>query len=155
MPAHKKLTPQLQEKVVAMIRGGNYIETAAAAAGISKQTLYTWLKNGARAEEGPEYEFAEAVHQALAQAEVRNVLLIGEAAKTVWQAAAWRLERMNPERWALRSKFEHSGEIAVLSFDEVKRRISERAARRSAAALAAGVGGTVAGGTPGNPEGRE
>ncbi|TCW39174.1 hypothetical protein EDC32_102420 [Laceyella sacchari] len=95
-----KLTPALQEKIVMMIRGGNYIETAAAYAGISKQTLYNWLRRGARQKSGQYREFALAVEQALAEAEMRDLALIEQAARDgKWQAAAWRLERRFPKRW--------------------------------------------------------
>jgi hypothetical protein len=40
-----------------------------------------------------------ALEQADAQAEVRDILLIGKAAQTNWKAAAWRLERRFPDRW--------------------------------------------------------
>lgn len=83
-----------------MIRGGNYIETAAAYAGISKQTLYNWLRRGARQKSGQYREFALAVEQALAEAEMRDLALIEQAARDgKWQAAAWRLERRFPKRW--------------------------------------------------------
>ncbi|MFD1422452.1 hypothetical protein ACFQ4J_01685 [Laceyella tengchongensis] len=95
-----KLTPALQEKIVTVIRGGNYIETAAAYAGISKQTLYNWLRRGARQKSGQYREFALAVEQALAEAEMRDLALIEQAARDgKWQAAAWRLERRFPKRW--------------------------------------------------------
>jgi len=48
----EKLTPEVQQKIVDAIRLGNYIETAAAYAGISKSTLYDWLKKGGRARSG-------------------------------------------------------------------------------------------------------
>ena len=120
-----KLTPKLQEEICKAIRAGNYIETAAAFAGISKSTLYEWLKRGAREKErlaknprakikkseAPFVEFSDAVEKALAASEVRDVMLIGKAAETQWQAAAWRLERRFPERWGRREKLalEHTG----------------------------------------------
>jgi hypothetical protein len=97
-----KLTPEVHDRIVAAVRAGNYIETAAAFAGISKETLYQWLKSGARADSGPLREFVDAVHQALAAAEVRDITLIGKAAEKNWQAAAWRRERMAPQRWGMR-----------------------------------------------------
>jgi len=96
-----KLTPELQRTIVVAITGGNYIETAAAMAGVNKETLYAWLRRGAK-EPGIYREFSDAVEKALAQAETRDVLLIGRAAETQWQAAAWRLERKFPQRWGRR-----------------------------------------------------
>lgn len=120
-----KLTPEVQEKICSAIRAGNYIETASAYADVAKSTLYEWLKRGQREkdriaknprarirkEEAPYVEFSNAVEKALADAEVRDVMLIGKAAEENWQAAAWRLERKFPDRWGRRDKFalEHSG----------------------------------------------
>lgn len=108
-----KLTPELQDRIVQAIRAGAYIETAAAYAGVSKDTLYQWLKRGARSKSGIYRQFSDAVEKALAEAEMRDVMLVGRAAETNWQAAAWRLERKFPERWGRRDRvsMEHSGEV--------------------------------------------
>ena len=37
-----KLTSELQSRIVQAIQAGNYIETAAAYVGISKNTLFLW-----------------------------------------------------------------------------------------------------------------
>lgn len=113
-----KLTPDIQQKIVEAIKMGNYIETAAAFAGISKNTLYEWLKRGARekeriagtnrkpkASEAPFVRFSDVVEKAMADAEVRDVLIIANAAKENWQAAAWRLERKYPDRWGRADRF--------------------------------------------------
>jgi hypothetical protein len=94
-----KFNKATAEQILQFIRAGAYIETAASAAGIDKATFYAWLKKGANAKAGEYKDFHDAVTQAAAMAEVRDVLLIGEAAKESWQAAAWRLERKFPDRW--------------------------------------------------------
>jgi hypothetical protein len=94
-----KFNRALAEQIIQYIRAGAYIETAAVAAGIDKATFYAWMKKGASAKDGDFKAFHDAVNQAMAMAEVRDVLLIGEAAKESWQAAAWRLERKFPDRW--------------------------------------------------------
>ncbi len=101
-----KLTPAIQSKIVEYIHAGAYIETAAAAAGISKDTLYAWLRRGARGDGTRFREFSDAVERALAQAELRDLLIIGKAAQTQWQAAAWRLERKCPDRWGRKVRIE-------------------------------------------------
>jgi hypothetical protein len=124
-----KLTPEVQQKIVEAIKMGNYIETAAAYAGISKNTLYDWMKRGARekdriagtnrkpkATEAPFVEFSDAVEKALAAAEIRDVMLIGKAAETQWQAAAWRLERKFPDRWGRKERLEVAAEVDVSSY---------------------------------------
>lgn len=108
MPRPTKLTPKLQERIAGFVRAGAYVETAAAAAGVSKVTLYAWLKRGA-AGDGPFAAFAEAIEEAQALAEMRDLALIGKAAETEWTAAAWRLERKFPDRYGRRTRLEHHG----------------------------------------------
>lgn len=110
-----KLDQDLSDKICAAVRLGNYIETAAAFAGIARSTLYEWMKLGrATPKEGetveqfelaqPYREFVVQLEQAMASAEVRDVTTIMKASSRNWQAAAWRLERRNPERWGRRDR---------------------------------------------------
>ena len=105
-----KLTPELSKQICDYVRMGNYVETAAALAGISKDSLYRWLKKGAVAKSGLLKGFSDAVQKAQAEAEARDVGLIGKAAKDQWQAAAWRLERKFPDRWGRKDKMTHVGD---------------------------------------------
>lgn len=129
-----KLNIDTHNKIISVIRAGNYIETAAAYAGIDKSTLYDWLKRGEREKqrvaqnprcnirksEKPYVEFSNAVEKALAEAEVRDVAIIDKAAEDQWQAAAWRLERKFPDRWGRkRLDVEHSGEIGIKIVDDI------------------------------------
>lgn len=110
-----KLTPELQNEICRVIRAGNYIETASAYAGISKDTLYRWLKQGKRAKRGKYRDFSDAVEKALAESEIRDVTIIAKAAEDNWQAAAWRLERKFPDRWGRKERVQadvsHSGQV--------------------------------------------
>ena len=129
-----KLNADTHKRIVSAIRAGNYIETAAAYAGIHKSTLYDWLKRGEREKQrvakNPRYRikkdeqqfvaFSDAVEKALAEAEVRDVAIIGKAAEEYWQAAAWRLERKFPHKWG-RKVIEHSGSLEVKHNDDIKR----------------------------------
>ena len=99
-----KFDAKVAEQILQAVRVGCYIETAAAYAGISKQTLYNWLKIGARRRTGPLHDFHVAFERALAQAEMRDLVLISKAAEEQWQAAAWRLERKFPDRWGRRER---------------------------------------------------
>ncbi len=121
-----KLTPELQEKIVTAIRAGNYIETAAAYAGVSKDTLYAWLKRGGRevSAKSPYHRFSDAVEKALADAEMRDVLLIGKAAEENWQAAAWRLERKFSDRWG-RKDHVRAEVTATVSWADLARQATE------------------------------
>lgn len=105
-----RLTLDRQEKIINAIRAGAYIETAAAAAGINKTSLYAWLKKGERYPGTIFSAFADAVNAALAQAEMRDVLAISKAAgEGDWRAAAWRLERKFPGRWGQTTRTQISG----------------------------------------------
>src|SRR5262249_36307644 len=108
--APSKLTPAMQAEIVALVEAGNYIETAAAVCGIRKQTIYDWLKKGARQERGKYHDFNRAIRAAQAKADAADLAIIAEAARNgAWQAAGWRLERRNPRHFALTQRIEHSG----------------------------------------------
>ena len=120
----EKIDADIQAKICRTIRSGAYIETAAAYAGITKETFYKWLKRGKKDSSGPYREFSDAVGKALAEAELRDILRIDKAAESQWTAAAWRLERRFPERWARREKIEAdlTGSVgAVVGFGELQR----------------------------------
>lgn len=106
------LTPEIQALVLEALERGNYLETAAAYAGLSPSTVRSWVRRGRaalrREEQGLGYHdtervyaaFVTAVEAAQAQAEVRDVKAIAEAAEDGdWRAAAWRLQHRHPERW--------------------------------------------------------
>lgn len=101
-----KFTHEVTSQILMAIRAGNYVETAAAFAGINKDTLYAWLKKGAAEEAGEYRDFSDGVGQALGHAEVADVQVVGKAAAEDWRAAAWRLERRNSKRWGRRDHIE-------------------------------------------------
>jgi transposase len=107
-----KLTPEVQDKIVAALRAGNYQETAAMYAGVEARTFYRWMERGES--DGTEDEiyrqFRQAVEKAKADAEVRDIALIDKAAHDgSWQAAAWKLERKFPHKWGRVNRTEISG----------------------------------------------
>ena len=103
-----KLTPELQDLICKHLESGCYLETAAAVAGVVKQTLHGWLRRAAKGE--PEYiAFREAVEAAQAGADSENVETIRQASKKDWRAAAWRLERKHQKRWGTVQRHEVSG----------------------------------------------
>lgn len=99
-----KLTPEVQQRVLQAIAGGNTKKDAAAYAGVGYRTLEAWL-----ADQRPAFQqFQQAVAQKEAEAVVRNVTLIQKAAADTWQAAAWWLERRRPDDWGRKERVEHS-----------------------------------------------
>jgi hypothetical protein len=102
-----KLTPELQRDICDAIRAGVRPETAATYSGIGARTYYRWMAQGRAQDAEPCFEeFVDQVELALAEWEARDVLVIGEAAKTDWRAAAWRLERRLPKVYGKRERHE-------------------------------------------------
>ena len=93
-----KLTPEVQQTIVNALAAGVYLETAAFAAGITRETLNEWLRNGAKFQTGVQKGFSDAVKKALASSELRHAATISVASQSQWQAAAWILERRWPQR---------------------------------------------------------
>lgn len=119
-----KLTPELQRQIVGLIAAGNYPDVAAAACGVSKATFYEWIQRGLgeHPTRGPTRalaEFAAAIEQAIAKAEVRLVMKAAEYTDGTRKGVRkpkvksrvtypqvltmqWMLSRRFPERWAHR-----------------------------------------------------
>jgi hypothetical protein len=109
-----KLTPEVQQTILTFLGTGAYIETASVAAGICKKTLYNWLRRGADEEE-PYAAFLHAVEKAQAEADLRDLKTIRQAANAgQWPAAAWRLERRHPGQWGRRRDAPFEAEIRVV-----------------------------------------
>lgn len=118
-----KLTDNIQDEITLMLKMGNYLEAAAAFAGVSKVTVYDWMKRGRREiervtanesrkirkSEQPFVDFLNAVEKAMAEAEIRDVQIIYNAGKADWKASAWRLERKYPDRWGRKDHHEVTG----------------------------------------------
>lgn len=125
-----KLTPDVEERILCAIRGGNYPDVAARSAGVHRSTFYRWLSrgdpDGKKASDGRYRAFRDSVEQASAEAETRDVTLIAEAGEKDWRAAAWRLERKHSARWARRPSAqadppERNGAISLPSRDDENR----------------------------------
>lgn len=94
------LTPEVAEIIVDAMRAGNFLETAAALAGVSVSSVRNWIRAGNHDTTPKLAEFAKDVRQARAQAEIADLNHIRKDPS--WQAAAWRLERRHPKRWGRR-----------------------------------------------------
>lgn len=139
--AQPKLTLELADRLVQLLSAGNYVAVACREVGISRTLFYQWLDRGAsHAARDLEYrELRDRVEHAQAQAEARNVAAIAAAARENWQAAAWLLERMYPERWGktsvrLREQLAEDAPppAAPVDHDDPFREVDELAARRRA-----------------------
>jgi transposase len=115
-----KLTQQVLDTVIAAVVAGNFIETAAALAGVNKSTLYDWLNRGnteleaidkghePQIEEQIYADFAFAMERAIALSEATQLQGIDKAAETDWKARAWRLEKRFPEKYARKVEATHT-----------------------------------------------
>lgn len=130
-----KLTPDVADRIIKAVRLGNYLETAAQAAGVHPATVYRWLqeadKKGAPA---AKREFRDALSRARAEAETRMVGSVIKAAagghvtkritrvlrngdteteETIagpdGRVALEFLSRAFPDRWAKRQALEVTG----------------------------------------------
>jgi hypothetical protein len=109
---------EVQAKLVAFLRGGNYVSTACAAVGISETAYYAWLEHGEadRANDvaSPYADFAEACVRARAEGQAVLVQEVRRAGRDGdWKASAWMLERSYPEQFGVRREVKHSGGIAA------------------------------------------
>jgi len=128
-----KLTLERQTRICDAVRAGVRPEVAAVYCGIGARTYYRWMQLGRGTDAAASYlEFVEAVELALAEWEARDVLIIGEAAKEDWHAAAWRLERRLPKVYGKRERHEIANAdegsfriAATPSFDPDKLTVSE------------------------------
>lgn len=144
-------SPEVGERIIQAMRAGNYLETAASFAGVTPRLARLWLRKGAaanrRLEQGLPYDerdrvylhFWQAVEEARAQAEVRDVARIVQAGEKDWRAAAWRLQHRHPDRWGRETlRVEHDiGEDAAARGADLVRRLRGDAETRHALDLLA------------------
>ena len=114
-----KLDEVTTQKICDLLRAGNYLDTAATAAGVHKTTLHRWLRLGREQKRGRYKKFVEAVEKAQGEAEARDVALIAKQAPTDWRAAAWRLERRAPRRYGQRVQISIEEELEA-AMDRLK-----------------------------------
>ena len=103
-PGPTKLTPELQTTYLAALKRCYYLETAADHVGITRITVYRWIKEGKRTPDSPQGQFCEAVRRVLAENEAVNLDEIQRHGATTWQALAWLCERSAPERWGTQNR---------------------------------------------------
>jgi len=110
--AQTKYSAKLQADICKLIAKAVPVNRACTACGIHKDTFYGWMH--ARP------AFSDAVEKARSEAAQRLVELIEKAAdgsivnrfgeaQYQWQAAAWLLERTQPDEFARKSNVEVSG----------------------------------------------
>jgi hypothetical protein len=99
------LTVETTDRIVALVRGGNYVGTALGILGIPRSTYYGWWRRGDPDGDDPRdavyRAFREDVERAQAVAEVALVAAMArEARERDWRVALKMLEKIYPEHWA-------------------------------------------------------
>jgi hypothetical protein len=137
-----KFSKDIADRLVAILRRGNFREMACAQVGISSRALREWLSKAANGDE--RYTaFAIALEQAEAEAEDILVVSIRRAALKNWQAAAWLLERRGAKRWGFRAQVELSVEEELARIvDVIEHELGGEAAARVYARLSDGAPST-------------
>jgi hypothetical protein len=143
------LTPELQERIVRVVRAGNYLKTAAQFCGIGESTLRLWLQRGRAAaaardtgapvpdRERPYLDFLEAVTQGGTAAEVAAVTHWRAAFADDWRAARDFLRYSKPDTWSPVTRVQ-------LTPEDAERRIEEATLQ---VLTAVGVDSELPGGT--------
>ena len=106
-----EFTPGVEKAILDALAAGSSVRAACEAAGIGTTTFYRWCSEG-EGDSAPEHfrAFRDGATRARAQARVVYAAIIRRAANDGdWRAAAWYLERSEPEEWAPKQKLEHSG----------------------------------------------
>jgi hypothetical protein len=100
-----KLTPEFIEEASKLIAGGNTVVTVAAYMGINEDTWYTWIARGEKEKTGIFSEFSEAIKKSKPVAKIAMLSVVTNAARDGnWQAAAWYLERTDPDNYGRRDR---------------------------------------------------
>jgi hypothetical protein len=112
------LTEDLQAKVVALLRNGNFVEPVCMFVGIHPSTYYHWRERGEADEcagEASDYrEFYEATTRAIGEGElIATSQLMTNVRSGDQRAIEYYLERRHRERWTRATEVKHSGGIAA------------------------------------------
>lgn len=107
-PNNSKYTPELHEQIVANIRQGYPKTTTFRLVGIDPDTGWTWLRHAREQPDRYPYyvKLAEDIDQAIAEVQAARVDQILAAAQDPkhWTAAAWYLERTDPQTWGRKDR---------------------------------------------------
>ena len=102
-----KMTPEVEVRVLAMVRDGASMKDAAAAVGIDRRNLQRHRTRRP--------QFRRALLSAKAGAKVEAIAcLLHAARKGEWKAAAWYLERQFPSEWGrINREVATSGPVSI------------------------------------------
>lgn len=104
-----KFTAQRRTRILEALRTGHSLTSAAALAGITRQTLYNWLARGEKSPDGQYGRFAQDVAVASAESADAAIKSVTGAFEDDWRAAMEFLSRRFPDEWGKRERHEVSG----------------------------------------------
>ena len=133
-----KLNAALTERFCQLIRQGVTQERAAWTCGVDDATVWKWKHRGQVEEAGKYRDFWEAYRKALGESEVLALNVINKAAtEGDWRAVAWRLERMNPDRFGQKIKVtnDERDKLAADLLSRIRARIDAETFERVEAAI--------------------
>jgi hypothetical protein len=124
----RKLTPALHEQIVEAVRAGNYLKTAAEAAGVPESTVRTWRDQGKAAYEAntdsPFLAFYLDYTKAEAEAEktfLADLVAALRGKQQNWAGYMTILERRRPEHWKRREVVETQEKPAETLEEQIQR----------------------------------
>ena len=118
----RRLTPDVQQRIIDHVAEGNYPEVAAQLAGVPRRTFQRWLHDGRQdLDQGVEASsvarLALAVEKARAECVAHKVKRVQQAGEKSWQADAWWLERNFPAMYGRNERVQieqHSISVHVM-----------------------------------------
>ena len=107
----RRLTPDVQQRIIDFISEGNYPETSAILAGIPRRTFQRWMHDGRQdldqgVEDSSVPRLALDVEKARAKCVAQKVKRVQAAGEKSWQADAWWLERNLPHLYGRNQRIE-------------------------------------------------
>ena len=106
-----KLTPQSEKLLLDGVKLGATYADSAAYAGVSVTTVANWIERGKTSQSGEYFDFWHKLELARSQGKVELLTKIEKAATDGdWRAAAWKLERRDPEGYGQQVKMRHGGD---------------------------------------------
>lgn len=111
-----KLTPKLMGALCKHISEGVLPETACAIEGVNPRSYYRWMQAG-ESDDAEYRQFCQLIKEAKGAATKRRIMRIEKASEDSWQAAAWLLERTEPDLYSLRSNLNVHQSIEPLELE--------------------------------------
>ncbi len=146
-PVNSKYTPEIHEQIVSYIRKGYPKTTTFGLVGINADTGWDWLRYGRdQPEKYPHYvRLAEDIEQAIAEVQAERVDQILAAAQDPknWTAAAWYLERTDPQTWGRKDRVEIDASKSAPMFQLNQIVLTDAGAREEGRALIRRVAGVI------------